>query len=296
MTPDEMAHVYQWDLRPKLPSRRPDFGSWPGGARMAVQLLMLHEWESIPRPTRPMPAGAHHTFDFLSLGIREYGQRDGFWRIMDVLDRHQAKASVLVNGLTCELFPETVREAKRRGHELACHQWDQAIHPTTYKTREEEREDLHRAKSALEVLTGEPALGYMSQGPRPTPHTLDLTAEAGFLWTADYSDSDLPYLIEVGGRKLVSVGYVAPGFTDNDLQRAGSEAGLHELLTTLDVLYEESARQPMKLCYAFHSHVTGRPVMSNLLDRFLSHVRQRPGVWLCRGIDLARFWLELAHN
>src|SRR5581483_7913509 len=125
---------------PQSPARPAWFTAWPGGARMAVGIILLHEWESVPRPVRPMPAGAHHTFDFLALGVREYGQRDGFWRIMDVLDRHEAKVSMLVNGLTCELFAETVLEAKRRGHELACHQWDQAVHPTTYKTREEERE------------------------------------------------------------------------------------------------------------------------------------------------------------
>jgi len=294
MTPEELAQTYQWNYRPREPRRPAGFGSWPGGARMAVQLLMLHEWESTPRPTRPMPAGAHHSFDFLSLGIREYGVRCGFWRLMDVLDRHDVKASVLVSGLLCELFPETVLEAKRRGHELASHQWDQAVHPAVYKSPEEEREAMLRAKAALETLTGEPVLGYMSQGPRPTPNTLELCAEAGFLWTADYSDSDVPYVIDVNGKRLVSVGYVMPGSTDNDLARMGAAAGLEELLATFDLLYEESARQPVKLCYAFHSHVSGKPVMAHLLDRFLAHAQQRPGVWFCRGIDMARFCLEVA--
>ncbi|HEX6511040.1 MAG TPA: polysaccharide deacetylase family protein [Chloroflexota bacterium] len=293
MTQDDMARTYQWHFRPKEPVWPAGFGAWPGGARMAVQLLMLHEWESTPRPVRPMPAGAQHTFDFLGLGLREYGARFGFWRLMDVLDRHQVKASVLVNGLVCELFPETIREAKRRGHELACHQWDQSVHPVTYKTREEEGDAMRRAKAAIERLMGEPIVGYMSQGPRPTPHTLELCAEAGFRWTADYSDSDVPYLIDVNGHKLVSVGYVAPGYTDNDLERMGPPIGLQALTTIFDALYEESAQQPMKLCYAFHAHVSGRPAMANLLDQFLAHVRQRPGVWFCRGVDLADFWLGL---
>jgi len=260
---------------------------------MAVQLIMLHEWESTPRPIRPMPAGAAHTFDYLALGVREYGARFGFWRLMDVLDKHDVKASLVVSGLVCELFPETVKEAKRRGHELATHQWDQAVHPTTYKTREEEGEALRRAVAVLQALTGEPVLGYMSQGPRPTPNTLDLCAEAGFLWTADYSDSDIPYVIDVNGHKIVSVGYVAPGYTDNDLERMGPSIGLQALTSTFDVLYEESARQPIKMCYAFHSHVSGKPAMANLLDQFLAHVRQRPGVWFCRAIDMARFWMGL---
>jgi allantoinase len=293
MTPEQRDR-YQWNLRPQTPQRPAGFGAWPGGARLAVQLIMLHEWESTPRPQRPMPAGAAHTFDFLALGAREYGARFGFWRLMDVLDKHEVKASVLVNGLLCELFPETVRDAKRRGHELASHQWDQSIHPTTYKTREEEREAMLRAKGALEAVTGEPVLGYMSQGPRPTPNTLDLCTEAGYVWTADYSDSDFPYVIDVNGKRLVSVGYVAPGYTDNDLERMGPPVGLEALTTIFDVLYEESSRAPLRLCYAFHSHVSGRPAMSNLLDRFLAHARRHDDVWFCRAIDLANFWLGVA--
>ena len=293
MTLEDMEGAYQWNYRPQTPRRPSGFGAWPGGARMAVQLIMLHEWESTPRPIRPMPAGAAHTFDYLALGVREYGARFGFWRLMDVLDKHDVKASLVVSGLVCELFPETVKEAKRRGHELATHQWDQAVHPTTYKTREEEGEALRRAVAVLQALTGEPVLGYMSQGPRPTPNTLDLCAEAGFLWTADYSDSDIPYVIDVNGHKIVSVGYVAPGYTDNDLERMGIPLGLETLTTTFDVLYEESARQPIKMCYAFHSHVSGKPAMANLLDQFLTHARQRPNVWFCRAIDMARFWMGL---
>ena len=293
MTPDDLAQTYQWHYRPQAPRRPAGFGSWPNGARMAVQLIMLHEWESIPRPIRPMPAGAAHTFDFLALGAREYGARYGFWRLMDVLDKHQVKASLVVSGLLCELFPETVKEAKRRGHELATHQWDQAIQPTVYKTREEEGADLDRAVAALQAITGDPVPGYMSQGPRPTPNTLELIAERGFVWTADYSDSDLPYVIDVNGRKVVSVGYVAPGYTDNDLERMGPPIGLQTLTSTFDVLYEESARAPLKMCYAFHSHVSGKPSMSAVLDGFLAHARSRPGVWFCRAIDMANFWLQL---
>jgi hypothetical protein len=85
MTFPDFVDAYQWNYRPQHP-RRPDwFREWPGGARMAVMLILLHEWESVPAPTRPMPDGAHHKFDFLALGAREYGARYGIWRLLDVL-------------------------------------------------------------------------------------------------------------------------------------------------------------------------------------------------------------------
>src|SRR5262245_18091790 len=97
---------------------------------MAFQVIVLHEWETDRRHrSRPMPANSHYKFDFLSLGGREYGARHGIWRLLDVLERHDIRATVLTNGIVAELFPETVRSAVERGHEIAAHQWDQSIFP-----------------------------------------------------------------------------------------------------------------------------------------------------------------------
>ena len=74
----------------------------------------------------------------------------------------------------------------------------------------------------------------MSQGRRPTPHTLEICTELGFVWEADYSDWDVPYVIDVNGKKL-SVGYVMPNLTDNTLVRLGMVAGLGQLKDALDV-------------------------------------------------------------
>jgi peptidoglycan/xylan/chitin deacetylase (PgdA/CDA1 family) len=288
-----MASLYQWSYRVRRPQRPPDFTSWPGGARLAVQLFMLHEWESTPTPVRAMPRDAN-TIDFLGLGVREYGAQFGFWRLMETLEKHDAKASIFVNGLTCALYPETIRAAHEAGHELANHTWDQSVPPILFKSRDDERDALRRTNAAIQELTGERVLGYCSPGPRPSPHTLELCAEEGFVWSADYNDSDIPYIMDVNGKPLVSVGYIAPGYTDNNLVQMGPPIGLQTLLTLFDVLYAESARRPMKLCYAFHSHTSGRPVMTNVLDQFLAHARRHEGVWLCRGIDMARYWQQVA--
>ena len=84
--------TYQWNHRPQNPQRPDWFRAWPNGARMALQIDVLHEWETVPwHRSRPMPATSHHKFDFMSLGAREYGARHGIWRLLDVLDRHGVK-------------------------------------------------------------------------------------------------------------------------------------------------------------------------------------------------------------
>lgn len=288
----DFVNGYQWNFRPQNPGRPEWFTEWPGGATMAVMLILLHEWMSVPTIARPMPKEAHHTFDFLALGGREYGARFGVWRLLDVLEKHRIKATVVTSGLVAELFPQSVREVASRGHEIASHGWDQSIHPPVFKTKDEERNSIVKSMAALEEAAQQRIVGYMSPGPRPTPNTLELCAEAGFVWTADYSDSDVPYTIHVNGNKIVSVGYVMPNYTDNDLMPLGLEAGFRQLQEAFDASYEESRRHAMKFCYACHVHISGRPGMSRLLDRFIDYAKGRAGVSFYPCIDIANFWLE----
>jgi peptidoglycan/xylan/chitin deacetylase (PgdA/CDA1 family) len=299
MTTNPLVSPYQWDLRPQIPVRPEWFRAWPDGAAMAVQILILNEWESVPRHRkRPMAVDLQNRhdhqnkFDFLALGVREYGARHGIWRLLDVLDKHGVKATIPTNGLTAELFPAAVRASRDRGHEVAAHQWDMSVFPPMFTSREEEQSSLTRTVAAIEDAIGSKVRGYLSPGPRPTPWTLDLLMEGGLLWTSDYVDSDFPYVISRNDRRLVAISYATPGYTDGDLSSRGVIQGLAEIKYAFDATFEESKRHPMKFCYAIHPHVSGTVGMARLLDDFLAHVRSRGEVWLPTCSDIAEFWLS----
>ena len=290
---DDLHKTYMWDRRPQVPERPAWFESWPGGARMAFQVIVLHEWESVPwHRSRPMPANAHHMFDYMSLGGREYGARHGIWRLLEVLDRHDIKASILTNGLAAELFPDSVRAAAAAGHEIAAHQWDQTVFPPMFKTRAEARAALAKTVDVLGAVSGARPLGYMSPGPRPTPHTLDIIAELEFVWTCDFVDADFPYFIDVGGKRIISISYATPGLIDFDLLPRGLIQRVDEMKYAFDASYAESARHPMKFCYAVHTHWGGTTGMGRVLDEFLAHVKGHDGIWYPRHNDVAAFWIE----
>jgi hypothetical protein len=168
----ELAKAYQWNYRPQCPKRPSWFSHWPGGNRIAATFNIMHEWESVPRSKaihkREMTSGAPR-IDFLALCAREYGANFGFTRLLDLLDHQEITATVLTSGLMAELFPDTLKEAARRGHEIACHHWDQSRHPFEYSSMEEERDAIARSVDAIEKATGERPVGYMSPGPRPSP-------------------------------------------------------------------------------------------------------------------------------
>jgi allantoinase len=288
---DELARIYQWNVRPQQPQRPGWFKAWPDGARLAFQVIILHEWESEPwHRSRPMPATSHHKFDFMSLGGREYGARHGIWRLLDVVERHGIKASIMTNGLTAKLFPDSVRACSDRGHDVVAHQWDQSVFPPMFAMREQESEALKKTKAILEQVTGRAVTGNMSPGPRPTPHTLELLAELGFEWTCDYVDSDFPYFISVGGKRLLSVPYATPGCIDFDLLPFSLPERLAHMKMMFEATYAESARLPMMFSYAIHTHWGGTTGMARVLDEFLTHVEMHEGLWRPRGVDVVKLW------
>jgi len=112
----------------------------------------MHERESVPRSNairkRELTPGTA-AIDFLALTAREYGATFGFQRLLNILDKHEIRATLLTSGLMAQLFPDTLRQASERGHEVACHHWDQSRHPFEYATMEEERGGENRQHRPL---------------------------------------------------------------------------------------------------------------------------------------------------
>jgi len=292
----DFKNTYRWDVRPQLPQRPEWFKAWPNGSNIAFQIMILHEWETMPwHRSRPMPPNSHFKFDFMSLGAREYGARHGIYRLMDVVERHGMKATIMTNGLTAELFPDSVRASAHRGHEVVAHQWDQAVFPPMFRSQEEELETLRKTKEILARVSRQAVDGYMSPGPRPTAHTLELLAELGFRWTCDYVDSDFPYFIPVGGKRLLAVPYATPGCIDFDLLPYALPARLEHIKYMFDATCNEAQQHPMMFSYAVHTHWGGTTGMAQVLDDFLVYVSgKHKDAWKPLGSDVVRFW-EMAH-
>ncbi|MEZ5989678.1 MAG: DUF3473 domain-containing protein [Planctomycetota bacterium] len=136
-------------------------------------------------------------------------------RILDLCDKHHAKATFFVLGWIAERLPDLVREITARGHEVGSHGWDHKLVPELGE--EGFREETRRTRSLLEDLTGRPVESYRactwSIGP-DTPWALPTLVEEGVLYDSsiqpvrhpDYGTPDAPlgpHLLEpVAGRTL----------------------------------------------------------------------------------------------
>ena len=137
-------------------------------------------------------------------------------RLLDQLDAHEARGTFFTLGIVAQRFPRLIRTIVARGHELACHGWD---HRCVYDLGAEGfRQDLRRAKHALESAAGRAVRGYRAPNysiRRDTPWAFQILAEEGFTYDSSvhpivhdrYGFPDAPrFLHRVdGGHDLLEV-------------------------------------------------------------------------------------------
>lgn len=110
-------------------------------------------------------------------------------RILDLFERHDAKATFFILGWVAERLPELVKEITNRGHEIACHGY---AHRRIYtQSQQEFSDDITKAKSILEDITGNAIKGYRAPSFSITDKSewaFAALKEAGF----SYSSSTVP--------------------------------------------------------------------------------------------------------
>lgn len=104
-------------------------------------------------------------------------------RLLDLLDKHNTKATFFTLGWVAEKSPELVRTIQRGGHEIASHGYS---HQLIYnQTPDAFREETRRSKRILEDITGQAITGYRAASYSITNQSrwaLDILAEEGFVW------------------------------------------------------------------------------------------------------------------
>jgi len=282
--------------------RTPPNARWPGGARLAVQIVLNYEEGG----ERSILHGDAESEAFLQevvgvaplVGVRnvqvesvyEYGSRVGLWRLLRLFERRGIKISVFAVAMALERHPEAARALVEAGHEIVSHGWRWIDYQFVDETTE--RQHMRLAIESIRRVTGSRPLGWYTG--RLSPNTRALVVEeGGFLYDADSYSDDLPYWETVGGKAHLVVPYT---LDNNDMRFAtpqGFNSGddfLRYLSDAFDVLYAEGAECPRMMSVGLHMRLVGRPGRFAALERFLDHVEKHDRVWICRRIDIARHW------
>jgi peptidoglycan/xylan/chitin deacetylase (PgdA/CDA1 family) len=274
---------------------------WPGGARLAVNLVINYEEGSEPSVLDGDPesesglteggAGAFRGRDLAAESMFEYGSRVGIWRVLRTLQERALPATFFACAVALERNPAVAKAIRDADYDVCCHgrRWErhQAF------TAEQEALEIRTAIASIERTTGQRPAGWYCRY-APTPHTRRLLMEmGGFLYDSDAYNDELPYWVSIDDHPPHLV--IPYSLATNDAKFArGAIATASQffeyLRDTFDMLYAEGATSPKMMSVGLHLRLIGHPGRAVGLARFLDYVKNHPDVWVCRRIDIAKHW------
>jgi allantoinase len=271
---------------------------WPGGARVAVWIcpnVLFYEFSAPPDPW--INAWSRMTPDVMMYGRQEFGPRVGFWRMLDILDRHNVPCTAVINAAALQRYPEICRAVVERG-------WDVLGHGLTNTrficghSEEEERAHYRDMLAMVRDSTGLEMAGMGGPGPQAaTESTPDLLAQAGFLYYADMFHDDQPFPIRVRNGRLISMPY---SVELNDVPIVSTAFEGDQFVTIVkrqfDRLYAEGRDSGRVMCLAVHPAVIGQPQRAKYLDAALTYLKSFPDVWFATGRQIAEHYLATSYD
>jgi peptidoglycan/xylan/chitin deacetylase (PgdA/CDA1 family) len=257
----------------------------PQGGRIAVWTIVnVEEWSierPMPRTVLPPPFGQPLLPDLPNWAWHEYGMRVGFWRFVEVLARFGVTPTLAINGSVCRSYPRVAQAARDAGWEFMGHGFIQRpMHHV-----EDQRAAIRDTIAAIREFTGRAPRGWESPGLTETPSTIDLLAEAGIEYVADWVLDDQPCRIDTASGPVVSIPYTVEM---NDiammaLQNHPSAEWLQRGIDQFERLYAESERITRVMAISVHPYIMGAPHRISYLEKLYEHIVARPGVLLWTG-------------
>jgi peptidoglycan/xylan/chitin deacetylase (PgdA/CDA1 family) len=277
---------------------------WPDGAMVAVNLVVNYEEGSeysIPAGDERNEGLAEISYvmspeyrDLAAESVYEYGSRAGSWRLLRLFDEYGVKATYFAAAVALERNPEVGRWIRESGHEPCSHGWRWEEH--WLLDRETEREHIRLAIESIERTCGERPLGWYCRY-SPSVNTRELVVEeGGFVYDADAYNDDLPYFVEVKGKRHLVVPYTLT-YNDGRYVLPQGYGGPTDFFDTcrrgLDELRREGqAGYPKMMSVGLHSRWAGQAGRTSALREFIEYALEKGDVWFARRIDIARWWLE----
>lgn len=285
--------LYEYSALPQRPRLR-----WPGGAALAFwAILYLEHWELAPPPDSYRPPGiqgVREAFfpDYRTFSHREYGNRVGVFRVIDILDEFGIRPTVALNAAMCRECPRVVQACLDRGWEIAAHGTHATRMITSQMTQSQEREHIGSAIDAIRKETGRFPRGWIGQEFGESTRTPMLVAEHGLTYISDWPNDDQPYPM-LGGQ-LLSLPQ-QPQWDDVQLlwlRQLSSTRYPQIVRTACDTLLSEGEAQGRLLGLAIHPWLSGQSHRVKYLREAVAYVASRNRVWQADGETIAAHYAQ----
>ncbi|MEO7009795.1 MAG: polysaccharide deacetylase family protein [Caldimonas sp.] len=260
----------------------------PGDARIAVWTIVnVENWRPsgpMPRTVLPPPMGQPLLPDVPNWAWHEYGMRIGFWRFLETLQSRGLKATFAVNGSACSVYREACEAARDAGWDFMGHGFVQ----TPMHKVDDERVAIADTIKAITELTGKPPRGWESPGLTETDETVDLLAEAGIEYVADWVLDEQPVPITTRAGQMISIPYTVEinDVVISAVQQQPSDEILRRGRDQFDRLYLDGAKAPRVMAISIHPFLTGVPHRIKYLEALYDYILGHDGVMMWTGAEI----------
>lgn len=261
-------------------SRRRDY-SWPGKKRLAVYIGFNVEHFDFGAglgaalgPKSPEP-------DVLNFSWRDYGNRVGVWRCLELFDKLNLRVGALINTALYDYCPEVVEAHVKRGDELIGHGHTNSDRQSDL-SEEKERELLAYCRDRIRKESKVAPRGWLSPWISESFVTPDLLQETGYQYTLNWCHDDQPTEFKTRSGSLWSIPYPQE-LNDIPMIVARQMDGrdfADVIVDHFDEMLAQSKHQPLVMGIALHPYIVGQPYRLRHLRRALQHVVKEKKAWL----------------
>jgi peptidoglycan-N-acetylglucosamine deacetylase len=264
---------------------------WKEGARCAVALSFDSDHE-----TNELREGGK-SIGRMSWG--QYGNRVGVPRILDLLRRHDVKATFYVPAVSALIHPDEQRRVIAEGHEIGIHGWIHELNSVLPEAAE--RDLMMRSAETLETITGVRPVGLRTPSWDFSPNTLRIEKDMGLLYDSSLMADEDCYELLLDGDPS--------GVTELPVEWVRDDAvyfmmhrfqGLRPYTPPMDVFdifrrefdaaYEEGGIFQLTT----HPHIIGYRSRIWMLDELIRHAKVKGNVWFARHDEVVRYAKENA--
>ena len=265
----------------------------PKRARMVVWTIVnVEEWDidrPMPRTVLTPPAGGSPMPDIPNWAWHEYGNRVGFWRMLEVLDRLKIRAVLAINGTAVKSYEAISRAALERKWEFMGHGYTQR----SMQAVENEAEDIRKTTEVIKAFTGKAPRGWLGPGLTETWHTPDLLIRHGYDYVADWVLDDQPVRLKTTSRPIVNIPYTQEC---NDvammlIQHHKASEYLDRAMDQFEQLYADSKDSARVMALVVHPYIMGAPHRLKYYRKALEQIRRKKDVLFWTGEQILNWFL-----
>ncbi|WBU56307.1 polysaccharide deacetylase family protein [Paracoccus sediminicola] len=271
---------YDWTM---LADRTPI--EWPGGKKLAIWVNVSLQFYPLNQRGIPfqVPNGMKMPYpDLRHFTLRDYGNRVGIYRLLDLFERRGLQPTFAMNTRLAQQTPYLVDRLRGIGTEILCHGWSMDDLHYGGQDRAEEAELVRRSLDTLRELTGMPIRGWLSPARNQSENTLDLLAENGVEYCADWVNDDMPYKMRTESGPIFTIP-LSSEIEDQFVmgQNLHSEdSWVEQVCDSVDFLAREAEEKGGRMLgLSLHPWMVGQPHRISSLEAVLDHLFAQDTVW-----------------